>query len=76
MGVSRCNCGLMTLGECRVLALLATGMTRREIADELVVSVYTINTQLSSVYSKIGVSKNGKAMRWALEHCSVDEQDS
>ena len=35
--------------------LAAAGRTNREIADELVVSVRTVESQLSAVYGKLGV---------------------
>ena len=35
--------------------LAAAGRSNREIADELVVSVRTVESQLSAVYGKLGV---------------------
>ncbi|GHO98151.1 helix-turn-helix transcriptional regulator [Reticulibacter mediterranei] len=42
--------------EMRVLRLLTTGLSNREIADELVVSVNTVRTQVQSIYRKLNVN--------------------
>jgi LuxR family maltose regulon positive regulatory protein len=42
--------------ERRVLRLLAAGLSNPEIANELVVSVNTIKTQVQSIYYKLGVN--------------------
>jgi len=74
--VSRCDrelvaCGLhpaprgehqvrLTPQELAVAHLLATGMSNREIAAELVVSVKTVEYHLGNIYSKMGVSSRGQ----------------
>ena len=45
----------LTSAERRVAELAAAGRSNREIADELVVSVRTVESQLSAVYVKLGV---------------------
>jgi LuxR family maltose regulon positive regulatory protein len=47
--------------ELRVLRLLVAGYTYAEIARELVVSLNTIKTQVSSIYRKLGVSRRAEA---------------
>ena len=47
--------------ELRVLRLLAAGLSNGEIAQELVVSVNTIKSQLKSVYRKLNVSSREEA---------------
>lgn len=47
--------------ERRVLRLLATGRSNPEIANELVVSVNTIKTQVQSIYYKLGVNSRQEA---------------
>jgi LuxR family maltose regulon positive regulatory protein len=42
--------------EQRVLRLLAAGRSNREIANELVVSVNTVRTQVQSIYRKLDVN--------------------
>jgi LuxR family maltose regulon positive regulatory protein len=53
--------------ELRVLRYLPTNLTRPEIAQELYVSVNTVNTHLRSVYSKLGVRDRSGAVRRARE---------
>lgn len=58
----------LTPREAEVLRLLATGLTNAEIAAELFVSPRTIDTHLTSIYDKLGVTTRGAAIRFALEH--------
>ncbi len=57
--------GDLTPAERQVAELAASGRSNREIADELVVSVRTVESQLSSVYAKLGV-RNRAALARAL----------
>ncbi len=54
--------------EAEVLRLLAEGLSNAEIAERLVVSPRTVNTHLTSIYTKLNVSSRGAAIRFALEH--------
>jgi LuxR family maltose regulon positive regulatory protein len=47
--------------ECRVFRLLIAGRTYAEIAQELIVSLNTVKTQVSSIYRKLGVSRRAEA---------------
>ena len=47
--------------EQRVLRLLAAGLSNPEMAQELVVSVNTIKTQVQSIYRKLGVTSRKEA---------------
>ena len=51
-----------------VLRLVAQGMTNEQVADQLVISPRTVNTHLTSIYGKIGVSTRSAATRYAMEH--------
>ena len=64
---SVCPNGL-TQREVEVLHLLTEGLTNAKIAETLVVSPYTINAHLRSIYSKLDVSTRAAATRYALEH--------
>lgn len=58
----------LTRRELQVLRLLATGMTNRAIADELVVSPRTIDTHVTNVFTKLGVSSRSSATAYAYLH--------
>jgi DNA-binding NarL/FixJ family response regulator len=51
----RRSMGTLTDAEQRVARLAASGLRNREIADQLVMSVRTVEGHLSSVYAKVGV---------------------
>ncbi len=53
---------VLTSSERRVLALLRTGLSNRAIADTLVVSLRTVETHLTSVYRKLGVTGRTQAL--------------
>ncbi len=57
----------LTPAELRLLPFLATHLSFREIADELIVSRNTVKTQAISVYRKLDVSSRGEAIRRAVE---------
>jgi LuxR family maltose regulon positive regulatory protein len=48
--------------ERRVLRLLVAGRTYTEMAKELIVSLNTVKTQVSSIYRKLGVSRRAEAI--------------
>jgi DNA-binding NarL/FixJ family response regulator len=50
-----------------VLRLVAQGLTNEQVAEQLVISPRTVNTHLTSIFSKIGVSSRGAATRYAIE---------
>jgi LuxR family transcriptional regulator, maltose regulon positive regulatory protein len=56
----------LTTAELRILPLLATHLTFREIAERLYLSPYTVKTQALSVYRKFGVSSRSAAIERAL----------
>ena len=58
----------LTTRELEVLSLVADGLTNAETARRLVISPYTVNMHLRSVYSKLGVASRSAAVRAALDH--------
>jgi DNA-binding CsgD family transcriptional regulator/tetratricopeptide (TPR) repeat protein len=58
----------LTLRESEVLRLLATGLTSAQIAEQLIISVLTVNGHIRSIYSKLGVPSRSAATRYAIEH--------
>ncbi len=58
----------LTTREVEVLRLVAQGMTNEQVAVKLIISPRTVNTHLTSIFSKIGVSSRSAATRYAIEH--------
>jgi len=52
--------------EREVLALLAQGLANREIAAELFVTLATVKTHVSHIYSKLGARNRNEALRRAV----------
>jgi DNA-binding CsgD family transcriptional regulator len=58
----------LTAREIEVLRVVAQGLTNEQVAGRLVISPRTVDTHLTSIYSKIGVSSRVAATRYAIEH--------
>lgn len=58
----------LTIREVEVLRVVAQGLTNEQVAQRLVISPRTVDTHLTSIYSKIGVSSRVAATRYAIEH--------
>ena len=52
---------VLSRSERRVLALVATGASNREVAEELLVTVYTVRKHLENAYRKLGVTNRTAA---------------
>jgi LuxR family transcriptional regulator, maltose regulon positive regulatory protein len=57
----------LSRSELRVLRYLPTNLTRSEIAQELYVSVNTVNTHLRNIYSKLGAQDRSAAVQQARQ---------
>jgi DNA-binding NarL/FixJ family response regulator len=53
----------LTAREMEVLRLVAMGMTNEQVAEQLVISPRTVNTHLTAIYGKIGISSRSTASR-------------
>jgi DNA-binding CsgD family transcriptional regulator len=60
--------GGLTPREAEVLALIAAGLTNREVAAELVVSEKTVARHLANVFTKLDLSTRTAAAAYAFEH--------
>jgi DNA-binding NarL/FixJ family response regulator len=60
--------GGLTATELRVLRLLTTGRTTKEIAAELVIAVSTVDRHLTHIYQKLGVRNRAEATAFVLQH--------
>ncbi len=58
----------LTAREAEVLGLIAAGLTSRQIAAELVLSVDTVRRHTTNVYTKIGAHGRAEATAYALRH--------
>ena len=58
--------------EKEILTLVASGMTNREIAQDLSISPNTVKVHLSNIFEKIGVASRTEATVYAIEHRIVD----
>jgi DNA-binding CsgD family transcriptional regulator len=57
----------LTAREVEVLRLVATGLTDAQVAEQLVISLRTVNSHVTSIYNKLGVSSRAAATRFAVE---------
>jgi DNA-binding CsgD family transcriptional regulator len=58
----------LTPREAEVLRLVASGRTNKEIADELFLSVTTVQRHLANIYTKIDARGRADATAYALQH--------
>jgi len=67
MGTEVPRAASLTAAERRLLPLLATHLTFREISERLHVSSHTVKTQAISIYRKLGVSSRSQAIQHARQ---------
>ena len=60
--------GGLTAREVEVLRLIATGMSNRAIAAELVLSEKTVARHVSNILAKLGLPSRSAATAYAYEH--------
>ena len=58
----------LTDREVEILRLLAKGLSRREMAEQLFLSEHTVRHHLEHIYNKVGVSTRVAATLFAVEH--------
>ena len=66
----------LTEREMDVLKLAAKGMSNRRIAEELVISVRTVQTHLNNVFNKFGVGSRTEAVIYALRKGWITLEDT
>lgn len=62
--------GALTPSEKKILHMIADYKTSREIADELCISVRTVENHRSNISSKVGVAGSHSLLKFALQHRS------
>ena len=60
--------GGLTAREVEVLRLVAMGLSKNQIAEQLVLSPNTVNVHIQSIYGKLGINSRSAATRYAMEH--------
>ena len=61
--------------EREVVALVANGLTNKEIAAELVISQNTARSHVSRILDKLGLTRRSEAARFAAQHGLLDPED-
>jgi DNA-binding CsgD family transcriptional regulator len=62
----------LTKREEEVLVLIAHGKSLKEVADELFISVKTIETHKMHIQDKLGLSNTAQLVRYAIEHGLIE----
>lgn len=60
--------GGLTAREVEVLVLVARGLTKKQIGQQLSLSAKTVNAHVEHVYTKLGVTSRGAAALYAMRH--------
>jgi DNA-binding NarL/FixJ family response regulator len=58
----------LTQREAGILKLLTRGYTNRQIADELDLSIRTVESHRANILGKLGLSSRAELVRWAADH--------
>jgi DNA-binding NarL/FixJ family response regulator len=63
---------LLTPREREVLALIAEGLSNREIAERLVISLSTVQTHYSHILEKLDLRNRAELIKYALRHGLIE----
>jgi DNA-binding CsgD family transcriptional regulator len=66
--------GMLTARERQVLALIATGLTNRAVADALAISDRTVDRHVSNILTKLDLPSRSAATAYAYEHGLVQQR--
>jgi DNA-binding NarL/FixJ family response regulator len=58
----------LTAREVEVIRLVVEGMTNAQIAEQLTISLHTVNAHVRSIFNKLDVSSRNAMTRFAIEH--------
>ena len=61
--------------ECEVLRLIALGHTNAEIAEQLYLSVRTVESHRAHIQQKLRLSTRAELVRYALDHGMMEVSD-
>src|SRR5581483_2584681 len=62
--------------ETHILSLLGQGLTNKDIAQTLIISVRTVEAHLRSIYDKLGVRSRTEAALWAAKYGYTEQPTS
>jgi DNA-binding NarL/FixJ family response regulator len=68
--------GPLTQRETEILALIAQGLTNREIAGRLVLSAKTVEHHVGQILSKLGARSRAEAAAYAASHSTGEPEKS
>jgi DNA-binding NarL/FixJ family response regulator len=63
----------LTRREREVLALVASGLTNQQIADQLFISPRTVDTHRTNIMQKLDIHDLANLVRYAIEHGVISE---
>ena len=66
--------GGLTPREVEVLRLVAAGYTNPEIAEQLVISIRTVETHRAAIHRKLNTTSRAEAVAFAREHGLLEDQ--
>jgi NarL family two-component system response regulator LiaR len=69
------QCVRLTAREAEIVALIAQGLSNREIADRAFLSVNSVKSHIRTGYRKMGVTRRSQAVVWALNHGFATSSD-
>ena len=58
----------LTKRELQVLSMIGTGLTNKEISDQLQISPHTVKSHVVHIFNKLGVNHRTQAVVWAARH--------
>lgn len=61
---------VMSLRESEILACLARGLSSRQIADQLQLSVRTVESHRQNIKRKLNLGGQAELIKYAVEHCN------
>lgn len=65
---SSSNSNLLTEKEIEIIRLISEGLVTKDISSRSNLSVRTIESHITNIYSKLGVGTRASAVSWAKEH--------
>ena len=70
------HAGGLSAREVEALVLLARGLSKKQIAQELTLSVKTVSAHVEHIYTKLGVTTCGAAALFAMRHGLITAGDA